>query len=91
MAMKISIRAAQARLEELVDRAAGGEEMIITKGGERVVVLRRYAPETPIRQPGGWKGKARILPGFDEADKEIEAMFYGEYESNESLRRHREG
>jgi hypothetical protein len=34
------------------------------------------------RQPGSMKDEVRILPGFDEADneadKEIEAIFYGD-------------
>jgi hypothetical protein len=30
------------------------------------------------RQPGSMKGLIKIRPGFDEADKEIEALFYGE-------------
>ena len=32
----------------------------------------------PLRRPGGMKGLIKIQPGFDEADKEIEALFYGE-------------
>jgi hypothetical protein len=32
----------------------------------------------PPRKPGSMKGLINIKPGFDEADKEIEALFYGE-------------
>jgi hypothetical protein len=31
-----------------------------------------------VRQPGSMKELIRIRPGFDEADKEIEALFYAE-------------
>ena len=31
----------------------------------------------PLRQPGSMKGLIKIQPGFDEGDKEIEALFYG--------------
>lgn len=32
----------------------------------------------PLRQPGSMKDLIKIRPGFDEADKEIETLFYGE-------------
>ena len=31
-----------------------------------------------VRKPGSMKGKIKILPGFHEADKEIEEMFNSE-------------
>jgi hypothetical protein len=36
------------------------------------------ATAKPLRKPGGMQGLIKIRPGFEEADKEIEALFYAE-------------
>lgn len=49
--MDVSVKDAEARLDELVDRAQAGEEVIITVGGRRTVRLtpvdkaRRFSSE----------------------------------------------
>jgi len=50
--------------------------VIICKRGKPVAQLDSY--ERSLRKPGAWKGKVRIGPDFDKADKEIEKLFYGE-------------
>jgi len=78
--MKVTnIHEAKTHFSKLVERAAAGEEIVIGKAGKPVVRLVRYtAPAPPKRKPGSLKGKIRILPGFDEMDKEIEKLFSGE-------------
>jgi prevent-host-death family protein len=78
--MKVTnIHEAKTHFSKLVERAAGGEEIVIGKAGKPVARLVPYtAPPRPIRRPGSLKGKIRILPGFDEMDKEIEKLFSGE-------------
>jgi prevent-host-death family protein len=76
-----NIHEAKTHLSRLVERVAAGEEIVIGKAGKPMARLVPYQePSHPTRIPGSMKGKIKILPGFDEADKEIEAMFYGEEE-----------
>ena len=80
--MKVTnIHEAKTHFSKLVERAAAGEEIVIGKAGKPVARLGPYAARAPLkRKPGSLKGKIRILPGFDEIDKEIEKLFYGELE-----------
>jgi prevent-host-death family protein len=72
-----NIHEAKTHLSKLVERVAGGEEIIIAKAGRPVARLIPYKATTkPIRKPGSMKGKIKILPGFDALDKEIEKLFY---------------
>jgi prevent-host-death family protein len=73
-----NIHEAKTHFSRLVERAAAGEEIIIGKAGKPVARLVPYTKPKSKRQPGSMKGKIKILPGFDDADKEIEKMFYGE-------------
>ena len=77
--MQVNIRDAEARLSELIERVEAGEEVTICKAGKPVARLIPYRePERPKRVPGSLKGKIWISPDFDEFDKELEEMFYGE-------------
>jgi prevent-host-death family protein len=62
--MSLSLYDAKTQLSALVDRAAAGEEIIITKYGRpraRLVALAK----TAHRRPGRAKGKIRIAADFD--------------------------
>jgi prevent-host-death family protein len=73
-----NIHEAKTHFSKLVERAAAGEEIIIGKAGKPVARLVQYEElAKPSRQPGSMKGLIKIRPGFDEADKEIEALFNG--------------
>jgi prevent-host-death family protein len=60
----VNIAAAKARLPELVERAAGGEEIILARNGKP---RARLAPHAQKRKyvsgagKGKWKGVSRIL------------------------------
>ena len=59
----VNVYEAKTRLSELIDRAAGGEEITIAKAGRpraRLVPL----PKTP-RRPGSLKGKIWVAADFD--------------------------
>jgi prevent-host-death family protein len=74
-----NIHEAKTHFSKLVERAAAGEEIVIGKAGKPVARLVQYKEAAkPSRQPGSMKGLIKIRPGFDEADKEIESLFYGE-------------
>jgi prevent-host-death family protein len=64
MSKPVNIYDAKTRLSELIDRASGGEEIIIAKAGKpvaRLVPLR-----VSERKPGRWAGKVWIAPDFDD-------------------------
>jgi prevent-host-death family protein len=61
----VNIADAKARLAELVQRAARGEEIVITRNGKpqaRLVPLSPSAPRIPGRGAGQWK----IVGDFNE-------------------------
>lgn len=63
----VSLYDAKTHLSELVDRAAEGQEITITKSGKPKARLVPLAPEKTrhLRKPGKGKGKVRITPDFD--------------------------
>jgi len=78
MAKQVNLYHAKTHLSALVERAAGGEEIIIAKAGlprARLVPLAR--PSKP-RRPGAWKGRLEIGPDFDAPlPEEVLAAFEG--------------
>lgn len=74
----VSLYDAKTGLSKLVDRAAAGEEIVITKNGvpmaKLVALPRRDKPRVPGQNLLGLKG---VPLDPDEEDPEIEAMFYG--------------
>lgn len=61
----VNIAQAKARLSELVEKAAHGEEIVIARDHRpvaRLVPVRGGAPRTP----GSAKGQVWIAPDFDE-------------------------
>jgi prevent-host-death family protein len=77
MSDSVSLYDAKTGLSKLVDRAAAGEEIVITKNGvpmaKLVAVPRRDKPREPVNA----LGITYISDNFDDPDPEIEKMFYG--------------
>ena len=63
MAKPVNIYDAKARLSELVDRAAAGEEVVIAKAGKPVARLVPLRPR--LRRPGRGAGRIEIARDFD--------------------------
>ena len=61
----VNIHQAKTHFSRLVDRAAGGEEIIIAKAGKPVARLVPYTPKGAVRRPGVMRGKIRIKKNFD--------------------------
>lgn len=61
----LNVAEAKARLSELVQRAARGEEIIIARNGQPQARLVALAPRT-ARVPGSGAGKWVISDDFDE-------------------------
>ena len=75
---QINIHQAKTQFSRLVERVAGGEEIIIAKSGKPVARLVPYAPKRAVRRPGAMRGKIRIKKNFDAPlPKEILASFEG--------------
>jgi len=56
---------AKTSLSRLVDRAASGEEIILSKAGKPLAKLVPFHRSPEPRQPGGWEGRIRISEDFD--------------------------
>lgn len=82
---QVNIYEAKTQLSKLVERAAGGEDIVIAKNGEPVAVL--VAPEKlakPKREFGFLKGK---MPEISDAewkrmDEEVRELFNESAESD---------
>lgn len=65
MSKPVSLYEAKTHLSELVERAAGGEEIIIAKAGTPKARLVPLRDPTVQRRPGAWRGRVRIAKDFD--------------------------
>jgi prevent-host-death family protein len=74
----VSLYDAKTHLSALVDKAAAGEEIIITKNGVPQARLAPIPQNGKRRVPVGDFKVTYIAEDFDAADEEINAMFYGE-------------
>jgi prevent-host-death family protein len=61
----VSLYEAKTHLSSLVERAANGEEIVISKSGKPRAVLVAITDVRPLRTPGKGRGKWRVKRGFD--------------------------
>ncbi len=78
MATQVNIYEAKTHLSDLVERAAGGEDIVIAKAGSPRVRLVAVHPPRAARTPGGWEGRVELAADFDAVDKDIAALFRGQ-------------
>ena len=76
--MSVNIHEAKTHLSKLLERVQEGEEIIIAKAGKPVAKLVPYRQPSGPRKPGGWQGRVRIAPNFDDLPPELERAFRGE-------------
>ena len=73
--MEVNVHEAKTHFSKLLERVALGEEIIIAKAGKPVAKL--VALEQPkTRIFGSAKGEFVVPDDFNEADTEIEKLFY---------------
>lgn len=73
----VSLYDAKTGLSKLVDRAAAGEEIVITKNGVPMAKLVAMPRRDKPREPGqNLLGITYIADDFDAEDPEMEALFY---------------
>ncbi|MBV8594347.1 MAG: type II toxin-antitoxin system Phd/YefM family antitoxin [Caulobacteraceae bacterium] len=81
MSESVSLYQAKTNLSALVDRAAAGEDIVITKNG----VPRAKLVATPFagepRKPAHALRVTYVGPDFDAPDPELEALFEGSEDS----------
>ena len=76
--MKVSVYAAKTHLSRLLDRAARGEEVVITRNGKPVARLAPVEQRRAPRKLGALRGKVRVAADFDAPlPKDILALFEG--------------
>lgn len=66
MTRQVNIYEAKAKLSDLVERAANGEDIVIAKNGTPRVRLVPVLARTAPREPGAWKGRIVFHPGWDD-------------------------
>ncbi|MGH9609563.1 MAG: type II toxin-antitoxin system Phd/YefM family antitoxin [Bryobacteraceae bacterium] len=59
----VTIHQAKTNLSRLIQKASGGEEVIIARGSKPVARLIPFGETKGKRQPGSWKG--RLLVGTE--------------------------
>lgn len=74
--MEVNVHKAKTHLSKLLERVALGEEVIIAKAGTPVAKLVPFDQQPQTRIFGSAKGEFTVSDDFDEADREIEALFY---------------
>jgi antitoxin (DNA-binding transcriptional repressor) of toxin-antitoxin stability system len=68
---KINIHQAKTHLSRLVDDVAGGQEILIAKGGRAMARLVPLGRDFTPRRAGLMKGKLRIAEDFDRSLEEV--------------------
>ncbi len=76
--MQYNIHDAKTHLSRLIERVESGEEVVIGRAGRPVAKLVPYRGRVQPRSPGGWEGRVRMAPDFDQLPPEGEAAFNGE-------------
>ena len=61
----VNIRDVKTRLSQLIDRAAGGEDVVISRNGKPLVRITTLIEPKRRVKFGRLKGKLRIAPDFD--------------------------
>jgi prevent-host-death family protein len=75
---QVNIHQAKTQLSRLVERVAGGEEIVIAKAGKPIARLVPYVAQGAVRKPGAMRGKIRIKKSFDAPlPKDVLASFEG--------------
>lgn len=74
----VNIYDAKTHLSQLLDRVAGGQEVVIARGGRPVAKLVPWVQRREARAPGAWRGRVQIAEEFDVLPGEVAAAFNGE-------------
>ncbi|MHC4874584.1 MAG: type II toxin-antitoxin system Phd/YefM family antitoxin [Planctomycetota bacterium] len=81
--MIINVSEAKTNLSRLIDKVCHGEKVVIAKNNLPLVDLVIHKP-TGKRKLGILKGKFKVPDSFTSEDNEINDMFYGDDDENNS-------
>ncbi len=77
----VSLYDAKTHLSSLVERAAGGEQIVISKWGKPKARLVPLDDVRPLREPGRGRGKWHVSDDFDDPlPDDVLAAFEGVHE-----------
>jgi prevent-host-death family protein len=74
----VNIHEAKTHLSRLIEEAASGEEVVISKAGKPMVRLVPFTTLAGPRPLGLLAGQVRESDDWWAADPELEALFYGQ-------------
>ena len=75
----VNIYEAKTQLSRLVDRAAAGDDIVISRNGKPVARLCQLAPQSRTIEFGLLKGRLEIAPDFDAPlPQDVVATFEGQ-------------
>ena len=63
---QVNLAEAKAKLSDLVDRAANGEDIVIARAGRPRVRLVPVRTTSEPRRPGRWRDRIVLGPGWDD-------------------------
>jgi prevent-host-death family protein len=66
-----NVHDAKTHLSRLLERVEEGQEVVIARAGRPIARLVPYRPRRARRMPGGWEGRVRIAPDFDEPIQDL--------------------
>lgn len=66
MTTQVNLYEAKAKLSDLVERAANGEDIVIARSGRPRVRLVAVQERSEPRRPGRWPGETVLAPGWDD-------------------------
>jgi prevent-host-death family protein len=76
----VNIYDAKTRLSQLVDMAAAGEDVVVSRNGKPLVRITALVPQKRRIKFGVLKGKVKIAPDFDAPlPNDVLADFEGRY------------
>ena len=80
MAKTVNMHEAKTTLSQLVERALGGEEVVIARAGRGLVKLVPVGSTGEARRPGRWKGKVWMARDFGTLPDDLLDAFEGKSE-----------
>jgi prevent-host-death family protein len=74
---RVGMHEAKTNLSRLVERARGGEDVIVERSGRPVAKIVPYdeKPRGLLALEGVWKGKGHIPDDFDELPEDLQRAF----------------
>ncbi|HEX8689560.1 MAG TPA: type II toxin-antitoxin system Phd/YefM family antitoxin [Solirubrobacterales bacterium] len=81
----VNMHEAKTHLSKFVERAEGGEEIVICRAGKPAAKLVPLPAKLGKRKLGGWEGKFEMPSDVEwrEMKREIEEMFYGDHDDGQ--------